>query len=397
MGIQLMYSSHCNLLNNTISNHDYGIIIGLGSNHILVSNHITNNYLEGLRLGSSSNNTLINNTFSFTEMQYGVHCFNNASYNLFYQNVFRNNTGSNAYVDSACIGNQWNTSNIGNRWDDYSGSGTYSISGAGGGIDYHPYIDLPETISPAINHPSDIIYESGTTKNNITWTSSDVNPSHYILFRNGSAVEISFWDGGPIVVNIDGLSLGSYYFTIGVYDTSGNRVYDIVYVTVKDTTNPFISSPINIEYIEGTIGNSILWIPNDANPSHYVVYQDDTEIVSRIWDGSSIEINVDGLDLGVYNYTLMVNDTSGHWAFDTVIVTVLPQPTTSTTTITSISTTRSTTTERTTISATESTTSSSTPTTTVSDGGLMVLLVVTIGLVSLGLIVVISVIMKFRR
>jgi hypothetical protein len=40
------------------------------------------------------------------------------------------------------------------------------------------------------------------------------------------------------------------------------------------------------------------------------------------WDGSAIEVDLDELDVGVYFFKVRVNDTLGHFAEDTVVVTV---------------------------------------------------------------------------
>ena len=45
------------------------------------------------------------------------------------------------------------------------------------------------------------------------------------------------------------------------------------------------------------------------------------------WDGDWITYNVDGLSVGVYNFTLEILDTFAETASDTVIVTVNPQTT----------------------------------------------------------------------
>ncbi|MHA1929182.1 MAG: hypothetical protein ACTSV2_11470, partial [Candidatus Thorarchaeota archaeon] len=172
------------------------------------------------------------------------------------------------------------------------------------------------------DHPADSEYNEGATSNTVTWSPSEAHPSHYIVYRNDTEIAAASWDGSPITVNVDGLSVGVYNYTIMVYDTSGNWVSDTVLVRVYETTLPIIDQPGNIDYEAGTTGNTIIWTPSDAYPSHYTVYRNDTEIVSASWDGGSITVYVDGLNVGVYNYTIMVYDTSGNWIRDIIIVTV---------------------------------------------------------------------------
>ena len=47
-----------------------------------------------------------------------------------------------------------------------------------------------------------------------------------------------------------------------------------------------------------------------------------TEYGSGVWDGSSVVLDLDSLAVGVYFFTIRVNDTLGHFSEDTVLVTV---------------------------------------------------------------------------
>ncbi len=92
-----------------------------------------------------------------------------------------------------------------------------------------------------------------------------------------------------------------------------------------DSTKPYISRPGNIEYNEGETGNEIDWIPIDDFPRNYEVLFNDSVIQSGQWNSTEwITINVDGLPVGVYNYTIWIDDQSGQTNVDTVWVTVLP-------------------------------------------------------------------------
>ena len=48
-----------------------------------------------------------------------------------------------------------------------------------------------------------------------------------------------------------------------------------------------------------------------------------TEWALGVWDGNDIEVDLDGLDVGIYFFRVVVNDTAGHSAEDTVLVTVV--------------------------------------------------------------------------
>lgn len=228
---------------------------------------------------------------------------------------------------------------------------------------------------PTIDSPLDQGYNFDTTGHTIVWHPSDFNPSQYCVYRNDNLVYSDNWSGSSIQISVDGLSIGVYNFMLVVNDTSDNRANDTVQVTVWDT-EPWLDSPYgNIEYIEGTSDNFIQWDASDLNPANYTVYRNSTILTFSPWNGGSISYNVDGLSVGVYNYTLKVMDTSGQTAYNTVFVTVLATPPEPTTTPTTPVTT--------------------TPTTSDGGGGTLDLLIpLAISLVSIAVIVVVLILWK---
>ena len=87
---------------------------------------------------------------------------------------------------------------------------------------------------PVIDQAADITYEEGSEGHNITWQTSDAEPSNYTITRNETLVESGSWDGGNITVNVDGLSVGVYLYTCTVNDTVGQYASDTVMVTVTE-------------------------------------------------------------------------------------------------------------------------------------------------------------------
>jgi hypothetical protein len=173
-----------------------------------------------------------------------------------------------------------------------------------------------------IDHPADIEYESGTTGNAITWTPSDAAPASYEIFVDGVLADNGSWDGSAIPYNADGLALGVHTINILVYGGYGEPRGDTVQVTVVDTIPPLLNSPANVTMVVNTTGNSITWLAYDPNPSHYNITMNTTAWDSGVWNGSDIELDLDDLAVGVYSFTLRVNDTLGHYSEDVVLVTV---------------------------------------------------------------------------
>jgi hypothetical protein len=177
-----------------------------------------------------------------------------------------------------------------------------------------------DTTAPELDHPDDFSYNEGTSGHVIIWTPYDLYPSEYIVSRNGTEIEYDDWNGSVIVITIDGLAAGKYYYFLTVFDVGGNNISDTVWVTVFDVTSPEIDTPDDLSYAEGTTGNSITWAPTDLHPASYTVLQNGTELESDEWSGGIIVVPIDGLSLGNYNYTIIVEDESGNKAMDTVLV-----------------------------------------------------------------------------
>lgn len=170
------------------------------------------------------------------------------------------------------------------------------------------------------NNPSwDISYIRVST-NNVTWTTPyqtgyNVNPwEHLILnisnYRGNASVRIKFdFD------SIDG-AMNNY---------RGWLVDDVQ--VLASFLNMTISHPADIVYPERSIGNSLSWtIVAPANATtHYTILRNDSEVMSGPWEsGVAIDINIDGLLIGCYNYCINATDGLGNTTLDGVLVSVIP-------------------------------------------------------------------------
>ncbi|KKN08829.1 hypothetical protein LCGC14_1052760 [marine sediment metagenome] len=185
-------------------------------------------------------------------------------------------------------------------------------------------VTVKDTIAPVVDSPDDIIYEEGTTGYSIKWTATDNNPGNYVTYKDGVEVDSGSWTSGVLItINVDGLTVGSYNYTIVVKNAYDNSATDTVIVIVEDTTDPVVDIPADITYEEGTTGHSIKWTATDNNPGNYIIYKDGDEVDSGSWTSSvPITISVDGFTVGSYNYTIVVSDVYDNSATDTVIVIV---------------------------------------------------------------------------
>lgn len=175
------------------------------------------------------------------------------------------------------------------------------------------------------------------------------NVTYYPHSPAGTFEAVLFSDGSILfqylAMNMDtsangstvGLNFGmnaSYYtaYTAGLSNVHNTTIEfmqptsaPIIVNGPSDTTTPVLDHPANISYIDGSTGHSIIWTATDNNPNIYTIYRNESLDVAGDWySGQSIVLNVDGLTVGMYNYTIVVKDVSGHSASDTVFVVVTP-------------------------------------------------------------------------
>jgi parallel beta-helix repeat protein len=310
-----------NICNN---NNERGIYIDDGKDFVIDNN--TCNYNQyGFDINGLMNSNFTENTAVYNSVEGGIALRAACMFNTIYNNTFGWNGGliGQTNAQDTGVSNSWDDNlSLGNRWGDYKGlSSDYTIPGSANSIDKYPM--KADTTIPVIEIQSDFEYEYGSLSNSITWFSSDDHPETYLIMRNGTPISSGIWDGMNIVLSINGLDLGTYNYTLTISDTCGNVESNTVFVGVIDTTNPVIDNLDDFQYEGGSSGNNILWIASDLKPDYFEIFRNETQIGSGQWDGSNIQISVDGLDLGTYNYTLVVSDTSNNIASSTVLVSVV--------------------------------------------------------------------------
>ena len=241
--IALYYCSNNTISGNKASHSHVGVYMDSSNNNTISRNNISSNNWNGLYLASSNHNAISGNNVS--ENVHGIYLYYSSN-NTISGNFFLLNKGYNAYCDGG-TGNAWDNGTRGNYWDDYTKR--YPQATNNGIIWNTPYIissndqdHLPiagPNEPPAITHPGDISYISGYTGNTISWivTDNSFSQTKYVVYLNGSIVNSGAWTPGmPITMNIDGLSVGSYNFTIVVDDDLGGTARDEVIAIVKGTS-----------------------------------------------------------------------------------------------------------------------------------------------------------------
>ncbi|OLS25653.1 MAG: hypothetical protein HeimC3_14010 [Candidatus Heimdallarchaeota archaeon LC_3] len=185
-------------------------------------------------------------------------------------------------------------------------------------------VNVIDGTPPVVSQPSNVTYEQGTSGNNITWMATDNYPANYSIYRDGLLVTEGNWTSGVnITIDVDGLSLGIYNYSIIVYDINNLTVSSFVLVTVEPSLGFFVNHPSDISFLEGLDSNSILWNINGNRTGAYTIYQDSLNISSGTWlDNQLVNYSLIGLSPGVYNFAILLNSSTYEIITDAVMVTV---------------------------------------------------------------------------
>ena len=191
------------------------------------------------------------------------------------------------------------------------------------------FVTVVDTVPPNITVLSNVTFMEGASNSYLNWTFVDFYPYNYTLYIDGSNNQSGLWSNfSPLSMNISYLLKGMYNFTMVVQDTSNNVNVSKLYITIYDGTPPAINYPSNMTYEYGYTGNSISWTPTDNYPDNYIIYRNGTIVKQGSWlSGNPINVSVDGLTPGLYEFLLVVQDTSSLNQSRTIFVQVTPDVT----------------------------------------------------------------------
>ena len=111
--------------------------------------------------------------------------------------------------------------------------------------------------------------------------------------------------------------------TITGHDSStGTQTHYMMMVT--DWRPPIVYTPDDLNFTVGTTGEEIRWDTHDYPPYGYEVFRNGTLIDSGDLDldNDDVRVNLDDLEVGVWNFTIIVTDFLMNSVSDTVMVTV---------------------------------------------------------------------------
>ncbi len=183
---------------------------------------------------------------------------------------------------------------------------------------------------PTINSSPNIVCRVGVNNRSIWWKMVDTisGMTSYTIYRNETyAINGTWISGANISIIVDDLPVGYFNFTCVVNDGLSDNISSTVFVTVYQLTTTS-SSPITYE--KGATNNTITWIIScitDAIYGNYTILRNGTFWMGGNWRGyAQISINVDGLNEGLYIFTLIAFSEAGDMVKESIVVSVTSKP-----------------------------------------------------------------------
>ena len=187
-----------------------------------------------------------------------------------------------------------------------------AFDGAGILIDGDPSVRVTLRNNTIVDTGTGIMVDSATdctiVNNSIGWNNINAQDDGFN----------TAWDDGAKFGN-----LYSDYSGEGTYEIDGSANSVDHYPRIFDSISSAIVGPDDFQYQYGTINHRITWKIIGIFSSSFEIFQNETRIDSGPCDSSDIEISVDGLDFGIYNFTLIVTDVSNDNSSNTVWVSVV--------------------------------------------------------------------------
>jgi len=177
------------------------------------------------------------------------------------------------------------------------------------------YIMVYDTIAPRwVIGPENQIHEYGTI---FSYDLEAIDASGLTYWINDTVNFEHTGDGNFESSSV--LPLEVYPVRINVTDGFDNLLSTEFTITVVDTTIPSLNHPNDFIKEYTTTNAWLQWSCSDLLPDYFIISRNGTEIEFGFWNGTNLQVRLDGLDLGVYSFHLFINDTSGNEAEDEVI------------------------------------------------------------------------------
>jgi parallel beta-helix repeat protein len=133
-------------------------------------------------------------------------------------------------------------------------------------------------------------------------------------------------DNGEDNLFDDGSSIGNLWTDFNEsesYQVYGNAATIDHYAgLLEDNIDPVIVPQDDTVIDVESVGNSLTWLVGDGFPAIFIVEDDDVQVISGVWNGDQITIDLDHFTIGIHAVTVTIYDGAGNEASDDVFVSV---------------------------------------------------------------------------
>jgi hypothetical protein len=222
------------------------------------------------------------------------------------------------WITNATNGVVADTSTLGTFWYQIEYNNSVGLWGVVDTI----YLTVYDNVAPwEGDAPGNPTYEYGEVASDIQWALYDnYDFGDYRVLRDTTTILqdwTSWTTNGTLVTETPNtmLPLGIYNYSVEFTDGTGNIMLDEVFVTLEDTTNPWLVSPPSSGGAEvGSIA-SFDWLPRDNYLGGYYRVLSNQSGATTGWlswdNATTIHIVIDTSHPDAYYYTLDFNDSEG--------------------------------------------------------------------------------------
>jgi parallel beta-helix repeat protein len=347
----LIENSHYGLYQDNLvyDNGEEGFVIWDSDYLSIVENYVYDNYRSGFYISGGDyahivSNIVYDNRLDGITIDIEDHCIieSNTVYNTGWKSFDMGATGSGIIIRSAyncsAVGNTvYNSSQHGIVLDNtdmcqVAENTVYGNFGVAGecGIFVQSGDDSTITANVVYNNTENGIYMNFADYCTVTYNVVYENTVNGIYLDNCNQTMLYYNDFGWNPTNALDIVSGQRwnYWNNSEVGNWYSDYNDTEYYAVGDAVDSHPSLSLyagtagDVDYELGSTGNEVILEAAALNPLSYELYIDDELTDSFDWNGEYVHANVDGLDVGVYNITIIVYHISGHYLSADAQVTV---------------------------------------------------------------------------
>ena len=333
VGIQVVISTDCTVLNNTLINNSHAGIEIYGTDYIpdpeypckrnLIMNNTCLSNMNGIYLFRADENDIVKNTLK-ENLFLGINISYDCEDNDVFENIFIDNRPGRKQAADYTGDNIWYRNERGNFWSDWSGLDV-DVDGIidepyhlYGNVDPYPLLNPTGTPIPIAHAGLNITVDQHQTVN---FNSSASMGSPFIINYSWCFI----YDDSPISLfgsspNFTFHTAGNYNVTLEVENWLHETTNSTLGVTVRDITPPIIDGmdDISIDENETVLFDASLCRDNVGIADYTWEFIYDHELITRYEMNFSFRFQT----VGIYPITLTLLDKARNSASHTFTVTV---------------------------------------------------------------------------